>query len=186
MIRAIAVIGLLAVAAAGGARADQNKAKAAPPAAKGAFKGGVPKGGAPKGPRMTNPTSPASRLYRLTPAERERALEKLPPAQQERIRNNLKWFDGLPKNQQEMVIKREERFSAMPPQEQRAILQQFQALNRLEPDRRRAVGAALRMLQGLPDEQRLDRINRPAFRNRFSPEELHMIEKLSEVMPPPL
>lgn len=182
MIRTVALIGLLAWAAAGGPRADQKEAKAPPPA-----RGAAPKGGTPKmGPAMRNPASQASRLYRLTPQEREQALEKLPQAMQDRIRNNLKWFDGLPKDQQEMVVKRVEKFAALPPAERRAIQQQIQTLNQLPPDRRRMVGTALRRLQGMSDEDRVALLNRPAFRNRFTPEELQMMEKLSEVMPPPL
>lgn len=184
MIRIVALTGLLAIAAAGGPRSDQAKAAKAPPAPKAAP---APKGGTPKmGPGMRNPASPAVRLYQLNPAERERALEKLPPKQQEAIRNNLKWFDGLPKDQQAMVLKRDERFAALSPAERRAIQQQLQALNHLPPERSRAVRQALRRLQGLPDERRLELLNRPAFRNRFSPEELQMMEKLSEVMPPPM
>src|SRR5262249_22621991 len=41
------------------------------------------------GPRLTNPGSLAARLYKASPQERERALEKLPAAQQENIRKNL-------------------------------------------------------------------------------------------------
>src|SRR5689334_15607031 len=63
--------------------------------------GGLKKDGLPKpGVRITNPANPVERLYRMTPEQRDRALEKLPPQQQERMRAQLKWFDGLGPEQQ--------------------------------------------------------------------------------------
>jgi len=144
-------------------------------------------GAAPKaGPRLTPPGSPAARLYQATPEERERAIEKLPPAAQERVRNQLKYFDSLPKNQQEIMIRRTERLDALTPEKRRAFQQQMQNLNRLTPDRRQAVAGALRRLQVMPEEQRLRVLNSEQFKSRFSPEEHRMIADLSEVMVPPM
>src|SRR5690242_18761710 len=69
-------------------------------------RGGARRGGPIEAPkevprRLANPANPVARLYRASPEERERALEKLPPAQQERFRRNLQWFDSLPKRQQD-------------------------------------------------------------------------------------
>ena len=96
-------------------------------------------------------------------AERERALEKLPLRQQERIRKNLEWFDGLAKPDQAIVLKRAERYEAMSPEARQAFNQQFRALAQLPPDRRQALGAALRRLQTMSDEQRAKVLASPAF-----------------------
>ena len=40
-------------------------------------------------------------------------------------------------------------------------------------------------MQGLPDAQRQVVLNRPAFRARFSPEELRIITGLADVFVPP-
>ncbi|MGO9263007.1 MAG: DUF3106 domain-containing protein [Bryobacteraceae bacterium] len=187
MIRTVQAIGLLALAAVGGICADQEKPVKLPPPPKAPAKAAAPKGGTPKmGPRPTNPASQAARLYQLSPAERERALEKLPPAQQERLRANLKWYDGLPKDQQQAVVQRAERLAALPPKEQQEFQRQFRALQQLPPERRQMVNQALRRLQVMSEADRVVRLNSPAFKDRFTPEELHMIDKLSEVLLPPL
>lgn len=148
------------------------------------FKGGIPK--APqKGPRLNNPGSPAARLYRATPDQRERVLEKLPSARQEQMRRELEWFDNLPKDQQEQVIRRSERLASLPLEKQQAIQRQMQALNRLPVERTRAVRQALLRLQELPEEERAEVLSREHFRNQFSAEELQIITDLSAVMPPP-
>ena len=38
----------------------------------------------------------------------------------------------------------------------------------------------------MPEADRVIRLNSPAFKNRFTPDELHMIDKLSAVILPPL
>ena len=147
----------------------------------------APKGGGNAlGPRINNPGSPAARLYRMTPEERERALERLPAQRQEAIRRQLQYFDSLPKDQQEVMLSRTERFAALPPEKKRAFMQQMQTLNRLPKERHQMVGAVLRRLQSLPDAQREVIFNSPQFQNGFTPEEQQMIRDLSEVMLPPM
>jgi hypothetical protein len=79
---------------------------------KGLLKGGIPR--APQmGPPLSNPGSQVARLYRATPEERERALEKLPARVQEQFRQQLARFDAMPKPQQEVLIRRAERYAAL-------------------------------------------------------------------------
>lgn len=141
-------------------------------------------GGRTMGPRLTNPGNPASRLYRASPEERDRALEKLPLRQQERIRKNLQWYDALAKQDQAIVLKRAERYESMSPEARQAFNQQFRALSQLPPDRRQAVGAALRRLQSMSDSERGNILASPAFHSRFSEEEQKLISDLSQVIPP--
>jgi hypothetical protein len=176
------VVLLAAVAGICDQKAAKTPPKEAPP--RSAPKNG---GSAPKaGPRLLPPGSPAARLFRATPEDRERAIEKLPQAAQDRVRNQLKYFDSLPKDQQEIMIRRTERLDALTPEKRRAFQQQMQNMNRLPPDRQQAVRGALRRLQVMPEEQRMRVLNSEQFKGRFSPEEQKMIADLSEVMLPPM
>ncbi len=182
--------GLVLLAVCGLALADQKGAPRAPrpPRNRAPIAGGraMPQGPRPMGPRMVNPANPVTRLYRASPEERDRALEKLPPPMQERFRRNLNWFDGLPKLQQELVMRQSERFAALTPEARRDFLTQMRALNQLPPERRRPVVQALRRLQMMPDAERTAVLESQGFRERFSPEEQQMILGLSQVMLPPL
>jgi hypothetical protein len=160
-------------------------------------KGGAPNGaggppritnkGLPKAPpvRIGNPTSPAAHLYKLTADQRDRALEKLPFQMQQRLRKELAQFDALPKEQQQMIIGQTERYDALSPEKQLAFRQQLQALAQLEKERRQQVTAALRRLHNAVPSERARILARPAFRERFSPEEFQMIGTLGEVLLPP-
>jgi len=138
------------------------------------------------GPRVVNPESVAARLMLATPEQRQRALARFPPERQAQIRKQLEWFDSLPKAQQDVQIRRLELFASLPPDQQVTVRLQMQALGRLAPARRQAIQRALVMLQNLPRGQRAARMNSPAFRRRFSPDEQKIVADLSEawLLPP--
>jgi hypothetical protein len=175
---------LLATSAALCAQAVNRKMDRTPP-----YRPVLPKTGLPKGPTkgtpLSNPASPAARLYRATPEQRERALEKIPSRLQDRMRKELQRFDSAPKDQQEIMIRRAEALAALPSEKQTAFIQQMQAMNRLDPDRNRAVRQALMRLQRVPDDQRQTMLGSEEFRSRFSAEELQIITDLVAVMLPP-
>jgi hypothetical protein len=146
-------------------------------------KGGIPKQAPiPKGaPRIVNPASPAARLFRMTPEEREHALEKLPNEKaRDAARKELEWFDGLPKEQQDNQLRRLDRFYQLT-QEQRAMVRGLIVeVRNLPPKRGAAVRQELYRLQQMTDEQREATLKRPMFQARFSQEELRIITGLAD------
>jgi hypothetical protein len=138
------------------------------------------------GAPLINPSNVVTRLYRSSPEERERALEKLPPKMQEQFRNQLKRFDSLTPAQQQVQLKWVERYSTLPKQQQEAFKQQWQALGKMTPEQRRPITLALRQLEGMPDEQRRKVLDSDDFKSRFSADERKMLSDLSVVMLPPI
>ena len=194
MMRALQAAACL-LAAAGLLAADQkNTPKPAPPSRPPAARpanppraAGAPKAGVRQpGPPIVNPANPVTRLYRATPEERERALEKLPPAMQEQFRNQLRRFDSMAPEQQQAILRQGERYAALPREKQDAFRQSLQTLNKMDPERRRPIAMTLRRLETMPDAQRRALLESDELRTRFSPEELKIISDLSVVMLPPL
>jgi len=136
-------------------------------------------------PKLANPTTIVQQLMRMTPEERERALEKLPPRRQALIRERLQRFDSLPKAEQERRLRLGEIFGNLPPDKQDLVRRQIQAFNQLPDDRRRLVGTAFQRLRRLPEAQRQARLASPQFHDRFTPAEQQMLADLSENLPPP-
>ncbi len=186
------IIGFLALGVAQLPAQTPAYPQAAPPAQNPA--GAREKAGkapAAEAPGIIDPESVAARLMLATPEQRERALARLPADRQEQIRRQLEHFDSLPKEQQEVEIRRLQHFGCLPPDQQVIVRLQAQALAKLPQGRRQAVRRALANLQTLPLAQRAVRMNNPAFRSRFSPEELKIIEDLADgwllprALPPP-
>jgi len=138
-----------------------------------------------RAPRLANPAAIVQRLMRMTPQQREQALEKLPPERQAQIRERLRQFDSLPKQEQERRLQLGQEFASLPPEKQDLVRRQIQAFNQLPDDRRALVGAAFQRLRRLPESQRQARLASPQFRSRFTPAEQRMLADLSENLPPP-
>ncbi|HYW43399.1 MAG TPA: DUF3106 domain-containing protein [Bryobacteraceae bacterium] len=189
--------GLLWLVAAVGFGADQRGTPKAPPPhaaapagpkapnGKGVPKGGgAQKGGAQTALRLANPGNLAVRLYQATPEQRERVIEKLPPARQEQARKQLEWFDSLPKEQQARVLQSAQRLASLSPERQREIAQSRQVFLQLPQDRRLAIRGALNRLQNMTPEQRNQVVNSNPFKTRFSPEEQKIIQDFSDIVMP--
>jgi hypothetical protein len=160
------------LALAGGLPAQENRGAPGPPAT--------------AQPRIVNPASMAARLMLATPEARRRALEQLPPERQAQVRQQLQWFDSLPKAQQAIEIRRLERFARLSPDQRAAVRTAMQDLNQLPPPRRQAIRRALIALSALNVNQRARRMNNPAFRGRFSPDEQRIVATLAGGLLPPL
>ena len=136
-------------------------------------------------PKLGQPGNVAQRLLQMSSEERERVLSRFPPERQAQIRQRLQKLDSLPKQQQDRAIERYQNFASLPPEKQDLVRRQIRAFNALPDDRRQMVGAAFQRLRRLPEDERQAILSRPAFKNRFSPEEQQIISDLSSNMPPP-
>jgi Protein of unknown function (DUF3106) len=177
---------ILMVALAPALLAQRKAAPARPPqAAKNAPRepraGPGPKPG--RAPRMANPAGVVQQLMRMSPEERERALEKLPPQRQAQIRQRLEQFDSLPRQEQERQLQLGRTFANLAPDKQDLVRRQIRAVNQLPEDRQRMVRAAFQQLRRLPENERQARLASEGFRNRFTPAEQQMLDDLSGNLP---
>ncbi len=138
-----------------------------------------------RAPKLPNPGLIVQQLMQMTPEQRERALEKLPPQRQEQIRQRLQQFDSLPKQQQDRRLEQLRLLSSLPPETQALVRRQIQAFNQLPDDRRRVMGPELQRLRRMPASQRDARIASDQFQNNFSPDEQKILSDISANMPLP-
>jgi Protein of unknown function (DUF3106) len=177
---------LIAASCALAQKENARKVASMPPPPKAAIKnGGYPKAGQKPllqkqpGAVRPNPAMQFERLLNMPPDQRDRVIEKLPPQQQERLRARLEQFDSLPPAQKAWRLELVNRYFALPPERQQAYQQQLQAFNKLEPRRRRMVGDELKALWALPESDRQARLSDEAYKSRFSPDELQILNTIS-------
>jgi hypothetical protein len=178
---------LLVVGVSYGGKHQEAKDSPKPPSKPAPAKPGQPRGGAPKagippgGARLVNPASAAVRLFRMSPEEREHALEKLPNEQaRENARKLLAWFDSQPKETQELQLRRLDNVAKLTPEQRAEATRLLVAANHLPPPRAAAVRQALYRLQQMTDRERELTLQSPSFQARFSPEELQIIRGLAD------
>jgi hypothetical protein len=124
-------------------------------------------------------------LRSMTPEQRERVLEKFPPTQQAKMREQLAKFDSLPEAQKQRQLQFYDEFWKLAPDKQSMVRTQIKAFEQLPDDRKLAVKNAYARLSRETPEGRADILNRPNFRNRFSPEELQILTVLPQYYPIP-
>src|SRR5579863_2086178 len=194
---AVAYAGAVLLVAASGVFAAQKEKPAPPPkaakippapranAAKGnpgnANKGGTPKKG---GAVLYNPLNPVQRLSQMTPEQRERILEQLPPDRHAQMRKQLENFDRLPPAQKERLSRLAQPLVALPPEKQRVVNQGIFGINHLSDDRKPPVARELRSLLNMTPDDRTARLNSSEFKKAYSPEEQKILSDLSNNLPP--
>lgn len=172
--------------AGSGVCADQKGKPAPPPRPAGANPNrNAARGGAPKGGRavVNNPFNPIERLAQLTPEQRERILEQLPPERQAQVRKQLEKFDQLPQAQKDRLARQAQSLAALPPEKRRLINQGIFAINHLPEDRKPAVAKELRSLLRMSPEDRATVLDSDSFKRRYSPQEQKILSDLSNNIP---
>ena len=89
--------------------------KAAPGGRRGVAKGEIPKK-APGPNRLNAPNGAVERLLAMPPEQRDRVLEKLPPAQQENLRRRFEQFDRRPPEERARLLNQWKRLQSLPPE----------------------------------------------------------------------
>ncbi len=123
------------------------------------------------------------RLLKMTPEERERALQNLPPAQRQRLVNQLNAVGKWPTVEQNRARARLERLRSLPPQRQNQVRRSLNLFQQAPEDRQRQMAQELRRMGPMPDDERRAYMNTEEFRNRYSANEQQIMSNLAEIEP---
>ncbi len=137
--------------------------------------------GRPGGPGARPGRNPIDRWNAMSPEERERELQKLPPERQQQIRERLERFNSLPPEQQERLRQRWAMFHRLPPDRQQKVRRDMRALYEMEPERRRAMVREFAELDHMSESDRESRFKSEEFRTRFTPEEQKILHDLADI-----
>ena len=129
--------------------------------------------------------NPVLRMMAMTPDQRERILEKLPPQRQEMLRRSFDEFDKLPPQEKARRLQLLQTFSNLPPEKQQILARQLPAFNSLPEDRRKPMSQELMRLWRMPENERQARLSGEELKNQFSPSELQMLSDISQNYPAP-
>jgi hypothetical protein len=123
----------------------------------------------------------------LSPEQQRKALESdprfrsLPPQRQQQLQNRLQRFNSMPPQQQDRTLRRMEIWEHLTPQQKQQARQLHNQMQQLPPDRRQAIHNAVQSLRAMPPDARQRMINSDAYRSRFSPQELDMLNNASRM-----
>jgi hypothetical protein len=127
---------------------------------------------------------PVDRWNAMTPEQRDRALQKLPPDRQQKIRDQIARFNSLPEKEQQRLRDRYRRLQQLPPEKQEAVRRELRQFNETPPERRRVLAREMRQLRGMSEDEQRTRVKSDEFRTRYTPEEQQMLQDLSDYLRP--
>ena len=133
-----------------------------------------------KGPvRPPRGLTMVERLNRMSPEERQRTLDKLPPERRTQLEQALERYQKLSPDQRNRLSQQFRGFQQLPPEQRDGIRQAFKQLSTLSPDRRRAVRREVGELRTLTIEERQERLDSDETKQHFSADERAILSKLA-------
>ncbi len=124
------------------------------------------------------------RLQRMTPAERQRFLDRIPPDKRMQLERRMRELDKIPTDVRDRLRREYDEFQQLPPERQQAVRRVLREMNGLPPGRRGAVRAAVNFIRGLSAADRERRFQARPFKTRFDEDEQRLIKEAVDVLPP--
>jgi hypothetical protein len=124
------------------------------------------------------------RWDQMSPEERQRKLERLPPERRKNIEQGLEKYKQLTPEQRRDLRAQYERFSQLPPARQNQVRRLYRQLNQMPEDRRKLLRGEWEQLRNAPEADRRARMNTDEFRGKFSPHEQRMLRDLNDAVSP--
>ncbi len=164
-------LGLTPSAFAQGRRGGMNRPPPKPPARR------------PEKPPKAEKT-PIDEFQTMSPRDRQKALDRMPPAQRQKLEERLQKFNELPADQQRTLKTMYNRLHELPPGRQDAVRKSMNQFSEQPQERQQALRQELRGIGELPQQDREARLKSPEFRSKFSGKEQGIIRDMSELLPP--
>ncbi len=119
----------------------------------------------------------------MSPEQQQRALERLPPGQRQKLQERLQRFNQLPPEQQRTLRNLYNRLHQLPANQQESVRKAIDRFSKQAPDRQQAVRDELRAIAALPEHDRKTRMASPEFRNQFSRREQGIVKDMLPLLP---
>lgn len=123
--------------------------------------------------------APLEQFKNMTPEQRERELEKLPPDRREKLQRQLQTYDNLSPAQREQV----DWFTHLPPERQNSVRKAFKSFQNSSPERQQAMREELTRLRAMPEADRNARISSPEFRQQYRNNEQQILAGMAGALP---
>ena len=128
--------------------------------------------------------TPIDEFQTMSPQDRQKAMDRMPPAQRQKLEERLQKFNDLPVEQQRTLKNMYNRLHELPPGRQDAVRKSVNHFSEQAPDRRDAMRQELKSLSDLPEHDRTARMASKEFRSKFNHKEQDIIRDMSELLPP--
>jgi hypothetical protein len=129
------------------------------------------------------PKTPIDEFERMSPEQQQRALNRLPPGQRQKLQEQLQRFNRLPPEQQQTLRNLYNRLHQLPRDQQESVRKAINRFSEQSPARQQAMRDELRSMAALTQQDREARMASREFRNSFSRREQGIVKDMTPVLP---
>jgi len=115
----------------------------------------------------------------MTPADREKEIQKLPPDRQEKVRQQLQRYDQLPAERKALL----QRLWDLPQGRRQQVRQSMQDFQTQPPERKRVMWQQLQKVHEMEPGEREVYFDSPEFKSQYSKDEQEIMKNMSEILP---
>ena len=139
----------------------------------------------PLHPRVSRGGNPFERLNKMTPEQRQRMLDRLPPDRRAKAQERLDRFERMSPEERERLAGQYETFQRLTPQQQEVYRRAFRRFSSMPEDRQKAIRAEYDRLKQLSADERKSRFESDEFRKSFNKQEQMFLGRIAELNSPP-
>lgn len=132
--------------------------------------------------RQARPMRQVEKFSRMTPEERKRVIERLPPERQKEVERNLESYQKLTPDDKQRLNKQLESFRNLPAEKQQRARRVYRDINQLPRERKLAIRREMAEMRTLTADERATRLDGDEFKNKFSEDERKMVRELTALM----
>lgn len=163
-----------------GASTPAPRATPAPSAAPRAPGAGKPLGGAPAA--RPGRAAELDRWNKMSPQERQRVLNSLPPDRRKRLEERLQTYNQLSPAEQQKLRQQYNAFRQLPPVKQETLRKLYKEFEQLPPARREQLRSEVQQLRNMSPADRRARVSNTDFRTKYTLSEQRVMEDLARVL----
>ncbi len=123
------------------------------------------------------------RFERLTPEQRQRLLERMPPARRAEFQRRLERWRATSPEERERLGRDLGAMRQLTPREREHFRETLKEIADLPAERRRAVRGAIQTLRGMRPERRAEMLASERFARRFAEADQRLIREALSVLP---
>jgi hypothetical protein len=138
-------------------------------------------------PKMPRKMTPKARtqlelLQRMSPEERRRLLNNLPPERKRVMEQRLRQLEQMSPAERRQTRRMLDDFESLPPERRQAVRRLFGRFNQMPADRRPVLREEMRSLGQMDDADREARMASDEYKSKYTPAEQEWLADLSRAV----
>jgi hypothetical protein len=121
-------------------------------------------------------------LQRMSPEERRRLLNNLPPERKRVMEQRLRDLERMTPEERRQARRMLDDFQSLPPERRQAVRRLFVTFNRMPEERRGVLREEMRTLSQMNEDERQERMGSEQYRTRYSQPEQEWLANLTRAV----